>query len=452
VCYDKEATMTTLPRSSGFLCVTETNQIRIQGNGSVFCAMGVEDYAPPSAAQLVSWVDFGDANAPTTRGGDIPIPGRALDASQTGVAVTTSNLSIGSDSVFAVSRQNDRPVAHFGSTSTGLVGTWGPLASDGSWTMMMYMKTDRPVNDFGAVYTGLGRPMVLFSCPAVGLSIELPTQGIVPEAAIYNGNNDAPIDGVTAGTPWDVVFVDHWRQLCITNDTSSGTRKVYVDGWLVSTTAASNFRVLPDTPVVIGAGCPMTFAEWLVWDGVPVTAQDIRQTCQALRTKWGVPMQLVPPSVSASTAKSVLLALPATLRQTAEPPSPVLWLDATRGVCRDTLGSEMAPAFGRVLRWNDSGSGGNHCSFSPNCRAAYGVGPLDRINSRLPVVQIQSGPGLFRCDPLTGTETTGFTILALWRTVAEVDGGGGHPLAGSSPDSAFGEAVWKEWIGSDGRS
>ena len=80
----------------------------------------------------------------------------------------------------------DRPVAHFFfSTSTG---TFGPLASNGSWTIMMYMKTDRPVNKRRRGVHRAGRPMVLLSCPAVGRSIELPMQGTVPDILGYHNN------------------------------------------------------------------------------------------------------------------------------------------------------------------------------------------------------------------------------------------------------------------------
>ena len=96
------------------------------------------------------------------------------------------SLAIGGDSVFAVSR-NKRPSSgtFFFSTSTG---TFGPLASNGSWTIMMYMKTDRPVNKCRRGVHRAGRPMVLLSCPAVGRSIELPMQGTVPDILGYHNN------------------------------------------------------------------------------------------------------------------------------------------------------------------------------------------------------------------------------------------------------------------------
>ena len=95
------------------------------------------------------------------------------------------SLAIGGDSVFAVSR-NKRPSSgtFFFSTSTG---TFGPLASNGSWTIMMYMKTDRPVNKRRRGVHRAGRPMVLLSCPAVGRSIELPMPDILGYHNNYNG-------------------------------------------------------------------------------------------------------------------------------------------------------------------------------------------------------------------------------------------------------------------------
>jgi hypothetical protein len=430
--------MTTVVKEPGSVRIEANTKLCMYPGGSVFFCMAVQDYVPPSNAALVAWIDFGDTGTTTTRDANVQIPGRSGDPG--GAA-----WSIDGGSAYAVSRQNDRPVAHFGAASLGMTGTWGPLAATGSWTMMMFLKVDRPVNDFGTLYTGLGRPMVLLSCPAVGLVVELPTQGTVPVAAVYDGTNTAPIDAA-AGTPWDAVFVDHWRQLCITNDAASGVRTTYVDGWPVATGPASAFAVPADTAVTIGAGCPMAFAEWLVWDGVPMTPADIDQTCRAQRVKWNVTL-LPPGTATSSSAQAALLALPAALTVVPEPPAPVLWLDSTRGVCRDAEGTKLAPAYGRVRRWTDSGAGGNHCAFTVQCKAAYGIGPLDRIHNKLPVVQVDAGPGVFRYNPLNGTDATGFTVLAVWRTVADADGGGGHPLSGANPVSLFGESMWTEWIG-----
>jgi hypothetical protein len=441
--------MTTVNKASGYVQVPASGAIRIE-SGRIFCCQATEDYIPPSGNNLVAWLDVGDTTTTSTRAGGLQMPSRPADAALWGLTgATATTLSVDGGSTFAVSRQNDRPVVHFGSGSSGITGTWGPLASSGSWTVMMYVKLDQPVDDYGTTYTGLGRPILLMVSAPLGLSIPLPTQGAVPSAAIYDGTNDSPIDGVLPGAPWDVVFVDHWRQLCIVNDAASGVRTTYVDGWMVTTSAASSFSVPANTSVVLSGGCPMALAEWLVWDGVPLTPTDIRQTCRAQRTKWNVPMQLMPPSISASSAQTTFLALPGALRQLQQPPTPDVWLDATRGVCRDAAGTHRASAHGRVLRWNDSGTDSNHCSFASSCKAAYGLGPLDRIHAKLPVVLIPSGPGRFTYDPLSGTGTTGFTVIAVWRTVGDAEGGGGHPLSGSFPTSVFGEAGWREWIGTD---
>ena len=71
----------------------------------------------------------------------------------------------------------------------------------------------------------------------------------------------------------------------------------------------------------------------------------------------------------------------------------------------------------------------------------YGVSPLDCIETEL-VVKVLSGPGVFTTNPLTYGSTAGFTIIAVWRTVATADGGGGHPLGGEQPSSMMGETDW----------
>ena len=167
------------------------------------------------------------------------------------------------------------------------------------------------------------------------------------------------------------------------------------------------------------------------------------------RIKWDVNIATEPPSVAAASSRRILLELPPAINETPPPPTPDLWLDSTRGVCRDAAGLHLAGANGRVRMWRDSGLWGNHCVFSSSARTMYGVSPLDCIQMRLPVVKVLSGPGVFTSNPLTYGSTAGFTIIAVWRTVATTDGGGGHPLGGAQPSSVMGETDWIEWLGVD---
>ena len=161
---------------------------------------------------------------------------------------------------------------------------------------MMYLKADQPVNDYGTAYLGIGRPMTLLSSPAVNhasvfgdwcagnITVLLPSGGSVPAAALYNYQNPdsgGPLDGVLQGAPWDVPFVDHWRQLCIQNDAATGVRSTYVDGYLMGTSSASTNFVPAATAVTIGAACPIVLSELLVWDGATMTPANMAQTCRA---------------------------------------------------------------------------------------------------------------------------------------------------------------------------
>ena len=117
----------------------------------------------------MSWVDFGDANATTTRAEEIQIPERT---------------EFGHRRRFGVRRITKQTTVQWHIFFITSTGTFGPLASNGSWTTMMYTKTDRPVNKRRRGVHRAGRPMVLLSCPAVGRSIELP----MPDILGYHNN------------------------------------------------------------------------------------------------------------------------------------------------------------------------------------------------------------------------------------------------------------------------
>ena len=175
-------------------------------------------------------------------------------------------------------------------------------------------------------------PLKLVGSPAVGIGpwrigpgaieIWLPTGGNIPAAALYA--NGGPLDTVTAGMPWDMAFVNQWRQLTVRtsgwrapptpprrptagNNAATGQRTVLVDGWPAVLLAATSTAVPANTPVVVGAGCPMQLSEMLVWNGL-VSDADLRSgppmwygarhrsTASAQRIKWGVPLRTsIPP-------------------------------------------------------------------------------------------------------------------------------------------------------------
>ena len=436
---------------------------RTPDTASITCGQAVQDYVPPQTAALATWLDVGDSQATTTRAGEtFGLAGRPADAAVSGRGGSvTPSLFIETASAFAISRQNDRSVVNFGRSSSGLQGTWGPFGTTGSWTLMIFLKVDQPVDDYGTTYVGTGQPMCLVSSPTLGLSIWLPRGGAVPTAAAYStANPTGRIDGVSAGVPWDVPFVNRWRQLCVQNNAATQVRSVYVDGWFVETQAASTFTVPAASPLIVGANCPMALAELLVWDGVGLSPTDMRTACDAQRVKWGVTVQENP---IVTTAPPATLVVPAALSVTPMPPAPDIWLDSTRAVYVDSAANTPAKPFTRVRVWKDSGRWGNHCTFATQCNAVYHTGPIhpghhrlrsvvalrERINAKLPVVRIASGPGTFAFNPLQNTSTTGYTVVAVWRTIAAVDGGGGHPLSASAPTSVLGDAGWKERLGTE---
>ena len=443
--------MTTITRSSGVVRVNESSQIQLHAGGAVYFAQAVQDYVPPAGTDVFLWIDAGDATASTTRADRTPLqlPGRSPNTAIGGTTPTptASGFTLDTVSVFATGRQNDRQVLHFDASSTGMTATWGPFAADGSWTIVMFVRVDRPIDDYSTTYIGINRPIVLLTGNGGDLSVVVPSGGSVPAAAVYGADNPTGrIDGVDAGCPWDVPFVGHWRQLCVQNNATTQVRSVYVDGWPVGTSAASTSGVPAATSVTVGGGCPVALAELLVWNRAPLTETDIRQLCDAQRVKWGVVPQLTRVT---GGRPSALLALPTALMQTPPPPTPNVWLDSTRGVCVNAAGTVPASAFTRVHRWKDSGSDGNDCTFGTTCRAVYGLGPLERIRSTLPVVMVAAGPGTFRDNPLMQTATTGYTVVCVWRTVATAGGGGGHPLSAARPVSVLGDVQWTERLGTE---
>ena len=144
---------------------------------------------------------------------------------------------------------------------------------------MLFLKADLPIQDYGTAYVGLGRPMTLVSSPGATITLQLPSGGSIPTSAVYNSGG--PLDGVPAGAPWDIPFVDHWRQLCVQNNATTGVRSTYVDGVLIGTSGASLNSVTAGTVVTVGAACPMALCELLVWDGATMTPADMVQTCHA---------------------------------------------------------------------------------------------------------------------------------------------------------------------------
>lgn len=94
------------------------------------------------------------------------------------------------------------------------------------------MRVERPVADFNGL-VGIGS-QTLLSCPSAGLSIVLPSGGVVPPEALRRAGG--PLDGVAAGVTWDAAFLLQWRLLCVQNDPTTGLRTAFVDGWPIGST------------------------------------------------------------------------------------------------------------------------------------------------------------------------------------------------------------------------
>ena len=162
-----------------------------------------------------------------------------------------------------------------------------------------------------------------------------------------------------------------------------------------------------------------------MWNNIVLTDVQVQSLVQAQRVKWEVPT-LTTPLVVSSSSSIIIPTKPATqvllnvsnLASIANLPlglpTPKCWLDAA---CPDTLFSDTSGIVytmpnGRVQQWNDRSGHRCHCTFST---AVWMTGPQDTVNN-LPVVMTGSSLGIFPTTgdrPLTGTLTTGFTVLAI---------------------------------------
>lgn len=265
--------MTTIDRPSGKTTVSSSSSIII-GEGFITCVQPLQDYIPPNPSSVVFWVDAGEMehNGATVRSIDDTMsrrssPGPGLMLRQRNVTspdtVSVSNdpsvaATVPTDAIYALNWQNGRRVLALGTQSVGILGSWGPFAASGDWTVGFFIKMDRLVNDYNGV-AGVG-PLTLLSCPAAGWLIYIPSGGSVPSGAVRSAGG--PLDGIAAGVPWDVAFLSQWRFLCVRNDsTRTGLRTVFLDGWPVGTTAASNGPVPQGSPFTLMAGCPASVAE-----------------------------------------------------------------------------------------------------------------------------------------------------------------------------------------------
>jgi hypothetical protein len=215
------------------------------------------DYVPQTPDNLIVWVDAGDGSTSAPRADGNGFQPRAGNAFQLlprrpQAALTPlqspaqpSAVAFATDgSTFAVGQQNGRNVLTCAGDATGLTGTWGSFGP--SWTLMAFFKAEATVDDYAGVTTGHGA-MSLVSSPSVGITVQLPSGGAVPLAATVAGGG--PLDGVTAGVPWDVVFFNQWRQLTVINNATTGQRIVLVDGYTAGTVSAKLDAVPSSTPV-----------------------------------------------------------------------------------------------------------------------------------------------------------------------------------------------------------
>lgn len=159
-------------------------------------------------------------------------------------------LPIAGTGACALQRRAARNVVALGDASTGVTGTWGPLGA--TWTIVVFLRLVRLVDDYGLLFIGNGgTPFTVLQ--STTCTITLPSGGNVPAIRVFSSflaiveqkqqplptsallANGGPLDGVEAGVPWDVPFLDHYRQLCVRNDAAgTGLRTVLVDGCVVS--------------------------------------------------------------------------------------------------------------------------------------------------------------------------------------------------------------------------
>ena len=204
-------------------------------------------------------------------------------------------------------------------------------------------------------------------------NITVPSGGNVPAAALLA--NGGPLDGVELGAPWDVPFLNHYRQLCVRNDhVGTGLRSIFVDGYLVSTTPSSGTVTPSGSSITLGAAMPGNVAECLVWNNVALTQTQIDDLVRAQRVKWEVPTLMAPIAVAAvptavvatqstnipSTTVLVQISnLTAVGDLPADLPPPRCWLDAAHpsSLFADTTSSVgTVYAHRRVPCWKDKAS------------------------------------------------------------------------------------------------
>lgn len=303
-------------------------------------------------------VDPGDAMDEDDNGEPVP---RATPAITLSARTGTSTFTIPAGATYVVDRQAARNVLAFGGTFPGMTGTWGPL--DARWTVMVLFRIDQLVNDFGTFLgMGTGAPNLIASST---ITIAVPSGGSVPAAALLA--NGGPLDGVEAGVPWDAPFLNHYRQLCVVNDPGagggSGTRKTYVDGYLVNafTVAATTTTTPANATVTIGAALPGNVAECLVWNATVLTQAQIDAMLAVQRTKWEVPTLKAPivtaaiPVLQATAATNVPAATVLVQATNVAPTGSVLpancqipslrcWLDAAYPTRRVYNGKKKHPS------------------------------------------------------------------------------------------------------------
>lgn len=418
---------------------------------------------------MAFWLDSGDGTTSVTRSGDDDASrGMDLDEEEgtarapptTGITLRNRNvrtaLGITSAPVSLVNvaasvsadhtvvRQNGRNVFAFSTDSTGLVGTFGPLAS--VWTVSLFVYMEGPCDAYG-VYPGLGAQRLL-ECTAVGLAVDVPRGGTVPSEPA-----DRP-EGSAAGTAWDVPFVQQWRQLTVVNDAVS--RRTYVDGVLQATAAASTFTVAANTGFTLCKGCQAWLAECLVWNAIALSVADMQAVLAAQRIKWAAAVRTSAAAIASSqlvgaslegTVSQQPLAAAATL-PVGVPTPDGCWLDASAGwtLWSDSTATTAAVPNGVVRAWRDRSGQGRHLDIAAASGATWAWGRTHRSPSDLPLVRLASGPGTF--TGAGGPLANAFTVVAVWRLNAKTGVVGGHPCSVGAT-ARFSSTLWKETLGVD---
>ena len=400
-------------------CVTKAG-------GRMVIARQRSDFQPPADTSLLLWLDTG-SGVGSTRASALSLPSRRGPA----VSFTAPAGS------YSTGRQAACNALALGPTSPGLTGTWGGAVTDGNWTVLLFLRAERLVNTYGD-WPGAG-PMTLFSSPAAGVTINLPSSGTVPVGATAAAGG--PLDGVAAGVPWDVAFLGQWRQLCVRGNGSS--RSVFVDGFPLSSTSGQPLvTCTAATPIVLCPACPVTLLECIVWNSA-LSDADIGATRLAQRTKWEVPPLTTSPLTAAAAAAAATAAQPPVPLPTAVPSPGVCWFDAqARGTLfRDDGQTLPALPGGGVRHWRSRV--GDHRLAVPAGAGLLLAGGMEAVNGR-PVVSLPTGTALATgASPLAGTLASGFTVVALWRLRAA----GGHPLGGT--DALLDPTQWRETLGVD---